>query len=390
MPFDRLKKRAEEFTPIQQSVGLGEAKAANTEARQAQAPTGQRSSDQFSTRDYLTRNTQELDDSQVREPMGVYKDQTREAGSKIRQEESKNFGQAMAAAQRPTSVNEAGAVYTYDKPGYKYDTKGRAAGVDLSGFDRATADLAQARRAAEAYRVGTDTVNHFDTSEQANLLGTAEGRQQMIQRQFAPQATRYTQGMGALDSALVERSGVDTRGLASDVRSVYDTVEAEKADIETARDRNIQAQQDRLRQLMRDDSDIRAARDAAQQNLFNQQRRFDEMQRIEEEDLAQQRAIVAREAAERAAEFERNQQEERQRQEEEKQRKQDGQRFLDSFLASSREKRQEELRRNREAEERRRQEEAKQRQIEALRSRDFGFDFGNLQNLSLPNIGGMF
>ena len=256
-------------------------------------------SDNFSTRDYLTRNSMgygeqpKLNEVYTKEQSRMKADANKYMGA-----ERQSYGDTLGKVRNveaPTNVykgaQEARAysknIDVLDDYSMDMDTVENYMPEmpDLNVYSQALQQLANQQQLAGGYQAGTDTVSKQNTNEVYDKVRDVESRAGMLRDQYGGDTGAYTQGMLSLDSALAERQGLDNRGLQQSSGQTAATQERQNADLSALRDSQVQTQRSVLSDLANRGSEIADARDTTtnQYNLDMAKFQTNEQQRIANE-----------------------------------------------------------------------------------------------------------
>jgi hypothetical protein len=297
--FDRLKRK--DFVTTTQGAASPTTNVNSTpDTTKASGSAEPRSRDAFSMRDYITKNQQSFNTEQLNPSIDAKLQQTQKQADELKEQEKESYGKAIANVEKAKAETPTA---TYG------DVMGRPATVDVSSYDKALDSISSTMRDLEGYRTGSGQINYQDTSDIQNAVGTQAGRQELARKQFGSTTPIYTQGMGMLDAALAERSGIDTRGLASQVQNLYNVTTNEQKALENLRNQQSTDRQKALEALSLRGDDIYEGRGRAINELDVRQQTFDKVQqdlaRIRAEQEGKARAIKEAEDARIAEEMQR-------------------------------------------------------------------------------------
>lgn len=238
-----LKKKENEkekgFSPVQAAdvssgVSSGQEAADGGMNKQSKAE----GSDQPSMKQYIVQNKQDYDIEPVGEVYKAAKARDLSEGGRIKSEEEKKYDEMVKSKEKPTwsaptqsyndysfqaweapravsKTNTSTGVTSYENlepvaPPTLADVAAPEA-VNTAAYDAQRAALENYINTISMYTPNEEELIATPTTQALDLLGNRYGRQDLLRREFEGDTPNYQQGMVALDQALAEREGYDTR-----------------------------------------------------------------------------------------------------------------------------------------------------------------------------------
>ena len=267
---DRVEGNTKVDTPQVSGVDSSITPSNNAQVSQQASKTQPTTSDTFSTRDYLTRNTMTYDTGNLGDVYGKEQSRMTDDSKKLQDYENRSFG-ASVGQTKVTDVptNTYGGAIAAKRVSKDYDildgyraTRGDAYEYampdtpDFNAYNKALQDLAYQKSLANVYSAGSEGIEAQNTQQVYDNLANVDSRANLLRDTYGKDVNAYTQGMGALDSALAERGGFDNRGLQQASANTAELRGREQANLGGLRDSNLQAQRERLMELTGRTDDI--------------------------------------------------------------------------------------------------------------------------------------
>lgn len=306
--FNQIKqaiKKDDKFKPTATST-VGGAGGATTEVgnKVANAPTKE-SPDTPRMKDYLDKNTMQYNTSPVNE---VYQQAGKRAGEQkeeIKGKEQEKFTSGVSNVVKPTWQKPAAPERKYAEswetnPNPTFDESGqlmkeRPTDVDENAYAEQKAGLQEyINKIRGGYAAGTDTIADPQTEQAKDLLTSRLGRRGLLTREYEGDTSHYTEGMQTLDSALAERSGIDTRGAGEQYKAVASDVERGREDLTGYRESLGQQRDALVGQSEQDITQVDADLQADREQYTNLDRQY-EREVVEAAERKQQNDIRFRE-----------------------------------------------------------------------------------------------
>lgn len=260
-------------------------------------------SDTPSMKQYITQNKQDYDIEPVGEVYSAAKKRDLGEGTRIKTEEEKKYDEMVKSKEKPAwsapqvSYNDY-AFQSWTKPEPAKNTRAvdgltvtsyenlepvapptladvaAPAPVNTAAYDTQVAALENYINQIKMYQPNEEELVPTSTAQALQMLGNRYDRQDLLRREFADETPNYTQGMLALDQALAEREGFDTRGMGQQYLQTKGQSAALQQGISGLRSGNVQERDTMSAQSAREQGEVQSQKQAAQSAYQQAQQRF--------------------------------------------------------------------------------------------------------------------